>query len=147
MRSNENKFLSQILKNIFVESKVKLKKENGDINTKTLIITYRKEYEKTKFNRDNVKVLFIKPSIEKIFKELVLIDILVLIFVINSEKQIFLLNKDSPKFLIAREILEFNSKISFTKKNEKFMLIPNIINLKIKLKGVSVLVYIKCANK
>ena len=57
-------------------------------------------------------MLFIKPSIEKIFKEFVSIEIVLFIVVINSEKQIFLLNKDSPRFQIANDILELKSKIS-----------------------------------
>lgn len=90
-----------------------------------------------------LKVPLINPSREKISIELVSIEILVFIVEINSEKQIFLLNKFSPRDLIARETLEFKSKINSNIEKEKFIAIPNKINLIIKLKGASVWVYVK----
>ena len=64
-------------------------------------------------------MLFIKPSTEKIFNELVSIDIEVLIVFISSAKQISFLNKFSPRLLIAKDILEFKSKIICKIKKEK----------------------------
>ena len=98
-----------------------------------------KEYEKTRLSKERLNVLFIKPSTEKIFKELVSTEIWVFIVFINWEKLISELNKLFPKLLIAKEILEFKSKSSWTIKNEKFIQIPNKIIFIIKLKGESTL--------
>ena len=84
-----------------------------------------------------LKVPLINPSMEKILREFVSIAILVLIVLINSEKQIFLLNKFDPKALIASDTLEFKLRIISKRKKEKFIQIPHKINFIIKLKGVS----------
>ena len=110
INNRENKFRNQDLKNQEVEYNELDNIAKGVIKTKTLIKTYRKEYEKTKFNKDADIIPLIRPSNEKISIEEVLIEILLLISNINSEKQIFLLNKFSPKFQIARDILEKISK-------------------------------------
>ena len=93
INSKENKLRSHDLKNHEVESKLSDRNAKGASKTKTFIIIYLKEYEKTKFSKDKLNVLFINPSIEKIFREDVSIETLVLIVLINSEKLIFLLNK------------------------------------------------------
>ena len=61
IKSKENKFFAQVLKNQleFVRDKDKNAKGASKINT--LIITYLKEYEKTKFNKDKVRVPLINP--------------------------------------------------------------------------------------
>ena len=87
-----------------------------------------------------LKVPFIKPSKEKILREFVSMAILVLIVLINSEKQMSFWNKVSPKLRIASEMLEFMSTTNSIKKKEKFIAIPNKINLMRKLKGASVCV-------
>ena len=55
-------------------------------------------------------MLLIKPSRENTSIDVVLTDILVLIFKISSEKQISSWNKDCPIFLIAKVIFENISK-------------------------------------
>lgn len=112
------------MKNQEVASKVRLKKAKGDNNTKTLIIIYLKEYEKTRFSKESVNVPFINPSIEKISIEFELMDIFVLIVFISPENDICFPKRFSPKVLIANEILEFKSKIIVIIKNEKFIKIP-----------------------
>ena len=143
IKSKEKIFLNQDLKNQEVESKINAKIAKGVSNIKILTIIYLKEYERTKFKREKDNVLFISPSIEKIFMEFVLIEIFEFIFKINSEKQIFLLKSDLPKLRIAKETFKFKSKISSIIKKEKFIQIPNIISLKIKLEGFSVGVYVR----
>ena len=86
-----------------------------------------------------LRVLFINPSIEKIFKELEFIAIFVFIVLINSEKHISLSKRLSPISLIAKETLEFKSKTISKIKNEKFMQIPNKTIFIIKLNGWSIL--------
>lgn len=105
---------------------------------KILSITYLKEYVKTKFNKDIVREAFINPSKEKTSREEVSTEIVLLISRINSEKHIFLLNKISPIPLIERVMLENKSKKISIIKNEKFILIPKIIALKINCIGFSV---------
>lgn len=136
IKSKENKFFNQVLKNQDVFSKIKLRKAKGDSSKKTLIIIYRKEYEKTKFNKDSVNVPLINPSIEKISMELELNDIFILIVLINSEKEMFLLKRLCPNVLIANVILEFKSKIILTIENEKFIKIPKYNNFYYKAKRV-----------
>ena len=57
---------------------------------KILIITYLKEYVKTKFNKDIVSDALIIPSNENTSREEVSTEMLLFISKINSEKQIFL---------------------------------------------------------
>ena len=128
INNNEKIFLSQDLKNQEVELSELDNIANGQIRTNTFINTYLKEYENTKFNKEKERMLFINPSIEKISKDELLIDILLFIVKISSEKQIFLLNKFSPKVLIDSEILKIKSKNSDNKKYEQFIQIPHIIN-------------------
>ena len=116
INNKENKFLNQDLKNQEVEAKEFDNIAKGAINTKTLINTYRKEYEKTKFNNEKEINPFIKPSKEKTSIEDTLMEILLFISKISSEKHIFLLKRFSPKFLIAKEILEKISKNCDNKK-------------------------------
>ena len=66
---------------------------------------------------------------------------------INSEKLNSLPNRFFPKLLIAKEIFEFKSNKNCKIKNEKFIQIPKIINLKINCFGDSILEYVKCAKK
>ena len=137
INNRENKFLNQDLKNQEVVSKINDKIANGVSKIKILIITYLKEYVKTKFNKDIVREALSNPSKEKISREEESIEILLFISKISSEKQIFLWNKSSPIPLIAREILDKRSKISPTKKYEKLIQIPKIIALKINCVGLS----------
>ena len=116
INNKENKFLSQDLKNQDVVSKINDKIAKGVSKIKILIITYLKEYVKTKFNKDIVIEDFIKPSNEKTSREEALTEIVLFISSINSEKQMFLLNRFSPILLIARVILENISKNSSMKK-------------------------------
>ena len=147
IKSKENKFLNQDLKNQDVEVKEFDNIAKGAIKIKILIKIYLNEYEKTKPKRDVEIKPFINPSNVKISIEDVSIEIFELIFKINSEKQIFLLNKFSPKSLIAKEILENISKNWPNKKYEKFIQIPQIINLIKKLWGCSIWEYVIWDNK
>ena len=117
----ENKFLSQALKNQLVFERISDKKANGVIKTKTFMKIYLKEYVKTKFNRDIDKTPFINPSIEKIFKEDVSTEMLVLIFVIKDEKQILSWNTSSPILRINKEILEIKFINNSIIKKEEFI--------------------------
>ena len=137
INNKEKKFFAQDLKNQFVEGVVNDKNANGDNNTNSFIITYLKEYVKTKLSKDIVNEPFIRPSKEKMLIELVLRDIVVFIVRINSEKEISFLNKSLPRLQIAKEIFEFKSKINCIIKNEQFIEMPNSINFIIKLNGVS----------
>ena len=67
-------------------------------------------------NKEKDRIPLIKPSNVKISIDDDCIDMLELIFKINSEKHIFLLNKSSPKLLIAKEIFEKISKNCANKK-------------------------------
>lgn len=147
INNKENKFFIQDLKNHDVESKINDKIANGVSKIKILIITYLKEYVKTKFNKDVVREAFIIPSKEKISSEEVLTEIVLLISRINSAKHIFLLNKLSPIPLIASVIFENKSNNSPIRKYEKLIQIPKMTALKINCIGCSVWLYVKCANK
>ena len=65
----------------------------GAKNIKTCIITYRREYEKTRLSKETLIILFIKPSKEKILNSLFSGEIFELITEINSEKEIVFPNK------------------------------------------------------
>lgn len=135
------------MKNQEVEVKELDKIAKGAIKINTFIKIYLNEYEKTKFKRDTDINPFSKPSNENMSIDEVFTEIFVFISKINSEKQIFLLNKSSPKFLIAKEILEKISKNCDNKKYEKFIQIPQIINLIKKLWGFSIWLYVKCERR
>ena len=147
INNNENIFLIQDLKNQDVESKINDKIAKGVSNIKILIITYLKEYVKTKFNKDIVREVFIKPSKENTSIEPVSIQIVLLILKISSAKQIFSLNKSSPMPLIAKVILQKIFKNISVKKYEKLINIPKIIHLNINWEGFSVDLKVKCDNK
>ena len=116
IKSRENKFLIQDLKIQDVDIKELDNITKGEINTKTLIKIYLKEYENTKLSSENEIRLLINPSTENKSIEELFIDIVVLISEINCEKQIFLLNNVSPKFLIYKEKFENKSKKKEIKK-------------------------------
>ena len=65
-KSKDKRVLSQILKNQEVELFNKVRSAKGANKTNTLTIIYLKEYEKIRFNKDKLRVPFIKPSIENI---------------------------------------------------------------------------------
>ena len=92
------------------------------IGTHTLLETAKQKWGEGSENK------FVHISTDE-----VLVEILLLISNISSEKQIFLLNRFSPKFLIAKETLEKISKNCDNKKYEQFIQIPQIINLSKKL--------------
>ena len=121
INKRENKFLSQALKNQLVFERIKDKKEKGVISTKTFIKIYLKEYVNTRFNREIDKIPFINPSMEKIFKEDVSIEMLVFIFVIKAEKQMLSWNKSSPILRINKEMLDIKSINISTIKKEEFI--------------------------
>ena len=131
INKSEKTFLIQDLKNheVFCKSNDKIAK--GVNKIKILIITYLKEYVKTKFNRDIVRVAFINPSNENISRVELSVKIKSFIHKISSEKQIFLLNKFSPIPRIAKVIYEQISNNFSIKKYEEFMQMQNIIHLKI----------------
>ena len=139
INKSEKTFLIQDLKNheVFCKSNDKIAK--GVNKIKILIITYLKEYVKTKFNRDIVRVAFINPSNENISRVELSVKIKSFIHKISSEKQIFLLNKFSPIPRIAKVIYEQISNNFSIKKYEEFMQMQNIIHLKINWFGVSIL--------
>ncbi len=116
INNKENKFLTQDLKNQDVESKINDKIAKGVSKINILIITYLKEYVKTKFNKEIVREVFINPSNENTSREEASTVIVLLISKINSAKQIFLLNKFSPIPLIASVTLENKSNSSPIKK-------------------------------
>ena len=138
---------NQALKNHEVCSNINDKIAKGVSKIKILIITYLKEYVKTRFNKDIVSEALIIPSNEKISKEEEVIEISLFISKISSEKQMFLWNKSSPIPLIARDILDKKFKASPTKKYEKLIQIPKIIDLKINCEGFSICWNVKCANR
>lgn len=138
MNNKANRFLAQALKNQLVEFKVRDKIAKGESRIKTFIIIYLSEYEKTKFSKEILKVPLIRPSKEKMSIELVLIDILLFIVVINSEKHTDFPNKFSPNPLSASDILEFKSNIKEIIKKEQFIAIPYKISFITKLMGDSV---------
>lgn len=116
INKSENIFLIQALKNHDVFCNNKDKKAKGVSKIKSFTITYLNEYVKTKFNKDIVREVFIKPSNEKISIDDVFIEIKLFIFSISSEKHIFLLNNSSPIPLIDKVILENISNNSEIKK-------------------------------
>ena len=81
---------TQALKNHEVCSNINDKIAKGVSKIKILIITYLKEYVKTRFNKDIVSEALIIPSNEKISKEEEVIEISLFISKISSEKQMFL---------------------------------------------------------
>ena len=118
INKSEKTFLIQDLKNheVFCKSNDNIAK--GVNKIKILIITYLKEYVKTKFNRDIVRVAFINPSNENISRVELSVKIKSFIHKISSEKQIFLLNKFSPIPRIAKVIYEqISNNFSITKYN------------------------------
>ena len=100
------------MKNQEVEFNDNDKIANGVSKINTFNITYLKEYEKTRPSKEAVNVDFMRPSIEKIFNELLLIEIVELILFIREEKQISELKISSPKFLMDNVIFEVISSIS-----------------------------------
>lgn len=143
MNNNAKKFLIQVLKNQLEEFKHNDNIEKGASKIRTFNITYLNEYERTKFNKEIDKVLFIKPSMENTFSEFVFNEIFELIIVINSEKHVCFPVNSCPKLCIANEIFEFKSKIIVITKKEKFIKIPHIIIFITKLDGDSILEYVK----
>ena len=110
INNNEKRFLYHNLKNQEVFSKHNDKIAKGESKINILTIIYLKAYAVTRFKREIVIVLLIKPSIEKIFKLSSLNFKLLFILSIKLEKQIFCLNKSSPILLIISEIYELISK-------------------------------------
>ena len=104
IKSREKRFLIQVLKNQLVEFRQRERNANGESSINIFIIIYRREYEKIRFNNESLRVLWIKPSTEKISKELVFTDIFEFIKLINSEKHIFFPKSVSPWARIASEI-------------------------------------------
>lgn len=102
----------------------------GESITKIFIKTYLTAYVITKFNKPTEIRVLIIPSKEKTSK-FSLIDITEFNFLINSEKQILVLNKYSPICLILVDSKEMKYIISSQRNKEKFMQIPQRINLKI----------------
>ena len=84
-------------------------------------------------------MLFINPSIVKMFKEEVSTDIVEFMLVIKEEKHILWLNKSSPILRIKSEILDIKSINNSIIKNKEFIQIAyNTILIK-KLEGLSIL--------
>lgn len=110
-KSSENNDLNHALKNQAVELLINERIENGVINNKTLIITYRNEYENNKLINPNEVKDLINPLNEKTLNVCSLIKLTALIFLINSVKQIFILKIFSPISLMANESKELKSKI------------------------------------
>lgn len=102
----------------------------GESITKIFINTYLTAYVIIKFNKPTEIRVLIIPSKEKISK-FSLIDITEFNFLINSEKQILVLNKYSPICLILLDSKEMKYIISSQRNKEKFIQIPQRINLKI----------------
>ena len=127
--------------------RIKDKKEKGVSKIKIFINIYLREYEKTKFNNENDKVLLIKPFSVKIFKEVELMEIWLFILDIKLAKQIFWWNKSSPILQINEEIFDIISKKNEIIKNEEFIQIPYKIIFIKKLDGLSTFSYVKWANK
>lgn len=98
--------------------------------TKIFINTYLTAYVITKFNKLTERRVLIIPSKEKTSK-FSFIEITEFNFLINSEKQIVVLNKCSPICLILLDSKEMKYIISSQRNKEKFMQIPQRINLKI----------------
>lgn len=137
-KSKENRFLNHALKNQLVLERIRDKKAKGVIKMKTFIKIYLREYENTKFSKETDNIPFISPSIVKIFKEEVSIEIWELIFEINVEKQIVSLNKFSPILRIKRETVDIKSINNSIIKKEEFIQIPNRSIFIKKLEGLSI---------
>ena len=104
MNKMEKIFLIHALKNQEVLFKIRDKNAKGVSKIKIFKVMYLNEYVKTRFNKEAVNVVLIRPLRENISIEDVLKALKLFKLKINSEKQIFLPNRSSPILLIASEI-------------------------------------------
>ena len=108
--NKDKNVLNQVLKNHEVEWLVKQSIAKGVNKTKTLTMTYLREYENIKLNKLIDTKPLINPSNEKILKSVSLTETTLFNCFINSEKEISKPKILEPKLRIACEIRLFNSK-------------------------------------